>query len=201
MVFKGAKPGRKPDIFLMALLALLVLGGLFILASASSELGRIKFGDSYYYLKHQALYGLLPGAIGLIFSFFFPYQNFKKIAFPLFIFNLALLTLVFTKFGLSSGGASRWLEFGPISFQPAELLKLTFIIYISAWVGGQAKRTASFWGGFLPFLIASGIMAGMLFLQPATSTVIILLASAGIVYFLSGAEWKYICLLYTSRCV
>lgn len=192
MVFKNVKSGRKPDIFLMALLALLILGGLFILASASSELGRIKFGDSYYYLKHQALYGLLPGVIGFIFCFFFPYQNLKKLAFPLFIFNLALLTLVFTKFGLSSGGASRWLEFGPISFQPAELLKLTFIIYISAWVGGQAKRTASFWGGFLPFLVASGIMAGMLFLQPATSTVVILLASAGMVYFLSGAEWKYI---------
>lgn len=176
----------------MALLALLILGGIVILASASSELGRIKFGDSYYYLKHQALYGLLPGAIGFLVCFFLPYQSLKKIAFPLFIFNLALLTLVFTKLGISSGGASRWLQLGPISFQPAELLKLSFIIYVSAWVAGRASRTARFWDGFLPFLIASGVMAGMLFLQPATSTVVILLASGGIIYFLSGAQWKYV---------
>lgn len=192
MAFKSVKSGRRPDAFLMALLALLILGGLVILASASSELGRIKFGDSYYYLKHQALYGLLPGALGFLLCFFLPYQNLKKIAFPLFIFNLALLTLVFTKLGISSGGASRWLQLGPISFQPAELLKLSFIIYVSAWVGGKISRTASFLGGFLPFLIASGIMAGMLFLQPATSTVMILLISGGMIYFLSGAEWKYI---------
>jgi cell division protein FtsW len=192
MAFSSAKSGHRADTFLMALLALLVLGGLVILASASSELGRIKFGDSYYYLKHQTLYGFLPGAIGFIICFFFPYQNLKKIALPFFLFNLALLALVFTKLGITSGGASRWLEIGPISFQPAELLKVSFILYLSAWLGARASRAASFWGGFLPFLVACGVMAGMLVVQPATSTVVILLISGGTIYFLSGAKWKYV---------
>lgn len=178
--------------FLAAVLAMLILGGLLILSSASSELGRIKFGDSYYYLKHQLFNGLGLGILAFFAAYFIPYQNFKKIALPFFIFNLALLTLVFTKLGISSGGASRWLQLGPITFQPAELLKITFIMYLSAWLSGRASRTSNFWSGFLPFLISSGLMAGLLFIQPATSTVVILLSAGIVIYFLSGAEWKYI---------
>lgn len=176
----------------MALFAVLVLGGLLILASASSETARIKFGDSYYYLKHQIANGFGLGIIGFAVGYFLPYPKLKKVALPLLLFNLALLTLVFTKFGVTSGGASRWLQFGPLTFQPAELLKLSFVIYVSAWLSSQRARATSFWSGFLPFLLISGLMAGLLFLQPATSTVVILLSAGGAIYWMSGAEWKYI---------
>lgn len=177
----------------MAILAVLILGGLVILASASGEVGRIKFNDSYYYLKHQVLYGLSIGLLGFLAGYFLNYQRIKKFALPLLIFNLFLLAMVFIpKIGLTSGGASRWLQFGPLSFQPAELLKLSFIIYLSAWLTGRTNRTNSFWNGFFPFLIISGVTAGLLFLQPATSTVMILLLSGGVIYFLSGAKLRYV---------
>lgn len=164
-----------------------------MLSSASSELGKIKFNDSYYYIKHQLLNGLVIGMVGFFIAYKTNYQYLKKFALPLFIFSLGLIALVFTKFGVETNGARRWLDFGPIGFQPAEILKLTFIIYLSAWLSNpRIQRAKSFIEGFLPFIVISGFMAVLLVLQPATSMVVILIGAGTLVYFLSGAEWKHL---------
>src|SRR3989339_399702 len=104
------KQAGSPDYLIIFCVAFLVIFGLVMLASASSYLGQTKFGDSYYYLKHQLMYGL---------------------------------------------------NIGPVNFQPSELLKITFIIYLAAWLGKNIERAKSFAGGFLPFLVISAIIAGL----------------------------------------
>lgn len=184
---------KHPDYFMLATAFLLVIGGLVILASASSELGKIRFNDSNYYIKHQLIYGLSLGIVGFIFAYYFNYQNYKKLALLMLGVNVALLLLVFTPLGVVSGGASRWLRAGPVVFQPAELLKLTFVIYLGAWIANRRiNRREYFVSGVLPFMIICGSIAGLLLAQPATSTVVILLASGLIMYFESGVKLKYI---------
>ena len=188
-----SKSGHNPDYTLLALVFLLTAFGLMMLSSASSELGKIKFNDSYFYIKHQLINGLAIGVIGFFLMYKINYQYLKKFALPLFIFSLGLIALVFTKFGNEINGARRWLDFGPIGFQPAEILKLTFVIYLAAWLSNpKVQRAKSFFEGFLPFIIISGFMAVLLLLQPATSMVVILLGAGVIVYFLSGADWKHL---------
>ena len=63
----------------------LLLFGLIMLSSASGPVGYENFGDSYYFLKHQVLFGLVPGIIGLIFFSKLPYQRLEKYAFPLLL--------------------------------------------------------------------------------------------------------------------
>lgn len=190
---KSVKSGHHPDYFLAALVVILTVSGLVILASASSDIGQLKFGDSYYYLKHQITYGLSLGFIGFLIASKLHYQHYRKFAFLLLFLTIVLLTLVFTKFGITTGGASRWLKFGPLTFQPAELLKLTFVIYLAAWLANpKMKRTTDFIGGTLPFFVISGFIGGLLFLQPATSTVFVLIGTGFVMYFLSGAEWRHI---------
>jgi len=185
--------GHKPDYFLIALFFILTVFGLAMLASASSDLGKIKFNDSYYYLKHQILYGLSLGLIGYFFGYFFNYKHLKKFAFPLLILSIGALALVFTRFGLQLQNANRWLKLGPLSFQPAEVMKFAFIIYLAAWLSNaQAKRAKNFFEGFLPFALTCALIAGLLIMQPATSTVAILMATALVVYALSGAKKRYI---------
>lgn len=196
MPTKFYKSGHGPDYFLLAIIFILTVFGLAMLASASSELGRTKFNDSYYYFRHQIYYGLFLGLAGFLSGLFFRYQNLKKLALPLLLVSIVFLTLVFTQLGLEVRNANRWLKFGPISFQPAELLKLTFIIYLAAWLSNpKLKRENNFWSGLLPFLIVFGFIALLLILQPATSTVIILLGTGLTIYFLSGAQIKYIFLV------
>ena len=185
--------GGHPDYFLMAALFTLILFGLAMLASASSDLGKIQFNNSYYYLEHQILYGLSIGLVGFAIAYFIPYQKFKKIAFILLFLSLITLVLVFTPLGSLVNNTNRWLRLGPFSFQPAELMKFTFIVYLAAWLSNpKFKRATDLQSGLLPFALVSGLIAALLILQPATSTVAILLGAGLTVYFASGAPLKYI---------
>jgi cell division protein FtsW len=192
-----AKNGRRtsagtPDYFLLAALCILLVFGLAMLSSASSGLGKQLFNNSYYYLEHQLEFGLMIGLAGFLVGYFVPYYKFKNVAFVLLLISMAALVLVFTPLGTAASGSTRWLRFGPLSFQPAELMKLTYILYLAAWLSNSKKRATDFQSGLIPFAIISGVMAVLLILQPATSTVAILLGAGLVVYFVSGAPWKYI---------
>lgn len=196
MFNKTSKIGHRPDYFLMMVVFLLIVFGLAMLASASSELGKTKFNDSYYYLKHQITNGLTVGVFGFLVGYFLHYQRLRKWAFIFLVAGIISLALVFTNFGIGFRGASRWVALGPVSFQPAEIMKLVFVIYLAAWLSNpKIKRAENINEGLLPILLLFGFVAGLLFLQPATSTVVILMGSGLVVYFLSGAKLKYLVLI------
>ncbi len=189
----NSKTGHRPDYFLMAVVFVLTVFGLVMLASASSNLGKTQFNDSYYYLKHQIYNGLSVGLVGFFLGYSIYYGHLKKFALPLLIVGVIALALVFTKLGLTARNTNRWLALGPLRFQPAEIMKLAFVVYLAAWLSNpKLKRAANFIEGLLPFLLISGFIAILLLLQPATSTVMILLGTGIIVYFISGARWRYI---------
>jgi cell division protein FtsW len=177
----------------MAVFAILFIFGLAMLASASSDLGKMQFNNSYYYIEHQLLYGVSIGIVGFLVAYKVNYQKWRKVAFVLLLISLVFLVLVFTPLGSLVNSTNRWLRFGPVSFQPAELMKLTYIMYLAAWLANtRFKRSTDFQSGLLPFAIVSGLIGILLILQPATSTVAILLVSGLVVYFVSGAPLKYI---------
>ena len=182
----------EPDYFLIVSVFILIVFGLMALASASSDLGQKKFGDSYYYLKHQILYGLSFGLLGFFFASRVNYRRLEKPAFWLLAASVVFLLLVFTPLGFKAGGADRWVRFGPLTVQPAEIVKATFLIYLAAWLSRRPERSHSFKEGFAPFLAISGLIAGLLLAQPSTATVFLIAFSALAVYFLSGARLSYI---------
>ena len=184
--------GHAPDYVLILGTFFLVIFGLIMLASASSDLGQAKFGESYFYIKHQIIYGLTLGIIGFIFASKFYYRHFQNLTVILLLTSLVLLILIFTPLGFISGGAARWLKIGPIIFQPSELLKITFIAYLASWLSNKSHRQKNFWGGLIPFLMILGLVTLLLILQPSTSTAAILGITALIIYFNSGAKISYI---------
>jgi cell division protein FtsW len=190
------KFGHNPDYIFLSCVILLTVFGLVMLSSASSDLGKIKFNDTYYYLKHQLIYGLTFGIVGFLATFLIHYRFWQKLAFPLLLFSVLSLILVFTPLGFSHSGANRWLSLGPLSVQPAEFLKLTFIIYLSAWLSSQKGkglgRQKNLLSGYLPFLIISGSIAFLILIQPSTTTVAIIMAAGLLVYFASGARLSFV---------
>lgn len=137
---KPPKPKSSPDYLFIILIGILIIFGLVMLTSASSDLAKEQFGSSYYYLKHQLIYGLSFGIVGFLITSFLYHQKLKKLALPLLILNVVALLLVFTPLGMSAKGASRWLQIGGFSFQPGELLKITLIIYVASWASGKQKK-------------------------------------------------------------
>jgi len=173
----------------------LLLGfGLIVLASASSDLGAEKFDDSYYFLKHQILFGFIPGLILFLLATRVSYRIYKNRFFSLGILVLALglLVLVFTPLGVSAKGATRWLSLGPLIFQPSELLKIALVIYLASWLSKSSSRQINWVSGLLPFCIVIGVISGLLLLQNSTAPVAVLVAVALVMYFMSGAKFRYI---------
>lgn len=186
------KKGNIDYIILLAVIFLVFIG-FAALASASSDLGKERHNDAYFFLKQQLLNGFVAGAVGGALGYLIDYRKYKKWA-PLFLLlGLAGLLLTFSPLGYSSGGARRWLQLGPVSVQPSELLKILLIVYLAAWLSGtRADRQRSMHEGFLPFLFISGVIGGLLILQRSTSAAVILLTGAFAVYFVGGARKKYL---------
>ena len=192
-----SKSGHRPDYTFLSCVVLLVIFGLVMLSSASSDLGKNKFNDTYYYLRHQILYGLSFGIVGFLIASRLHYRYWQKIATLLLIINVIALILVFTPLGVPHGQAKRWLDIGPISIQPSELLKFVFMVYLAAWLASRGKsdnRQKKFFTGYLPFLAICGLVGFLVFSQPSTTTTGIILFSALLVYFASGAKLRYILL-------
>ena len=193
------RQGHSPDFLFLSLLAVIVIFGIIMLSSASSDLGKLRFQDTYYYVKHQLAYGFGLGIVGFLFASFVHYRFWQKYAIIFLLAALLSLLLVFTPLGYSNAGASRWLDLGPFSFQPTEFLKFAFIIYIAAWLcpgkkedGAFAIRQNNFWAGYMPFLIVSGVVAMLILLQHAATPLVIIMLGAVFIYFVSGAKMSYI---------
>ncbi|MFA5870421.1 MAG: putative peptidoglycan glycosyltransferase FtsW [Candidatus Paceibacterota bacterium] len=180
-----------PDFVFLGFLAVLIIFGLVILTSASSDLAKTETGDSMYYLKHQITNGLSVGIIGFLIGYFLYYRIWEKISVPLLVLGIVLLFLVFTPLVDIQKGGARWIDFQIFKFQPGEFIKLAFLVYLSAWVGKNQERSKSFIGGFIPFSLLVGVVMILLILQPATSTAALVFFSSLITYFIAGAKPKF----------
>lgn len=187
------RTASKPDYTLIVLAALLLVAGIFLLSSTSSVVSQNNFGTPNHYLFRQLLVGILPGLIGAFLVYKMPYNLWKKAALPLFLLSLGLLFLIFTpSLGISVGGASRWLNLGGFSFQPSELAKLGFIIYLAAWLDRRKEVVSNFSYGFLPFLTLLTILGALLILQPDIGTLGVIVLSALAVFFVAGSSLKHL---------
>jgi len=187
---------HQPDYTLIIVMIMIVGVGLILLWSASAVISYQKFQDSYYYLKHQILFGLIPGVILLFLCSKINYNFFRKISFILFLGTIILLLLVFVpEIGYSCGKTRSWLKLGGISFQPSELLKIALIIYLAAFFEKQGKKIKSFSQGFLPFIFILGIVALLLIMQPDIGTLGIVILIALVIYFVAGAKIGHLFLI------
>lgn len=197
---------RRPDYILLALTGVLLLIGLLILSSVSAFLAEKNLANPYYFLLHQVFFGIiLGGVLGLIF-FKLRLELFKNWSFILLLANIGLLALVFfPSIGWQAGGATRWLKIGSLTFQPSEPLKITFILYLAAWLssrpGASSVRRAkaslvTLGESFFPFLIILGVISLLLVSQPDIGTLIIIGLVAILMYFTSNTPlWHTLLIL------
>lgn len=198
-MIKQARRTSSPDFVYIILLSLLVVFGLIMLTSASSDIAKQETGNSYYYLVHQITNGLLLGLAGFIFGMFFYYRRWEYLAPFILIFGFILLMLIFTPLGQTLKGGGRWLDFKLFTFQPSELLKFVFFIYLAAWISKDLKtRGGSLVKGLIPFVVLVGGAMFFLLAQPATTTAILIFVTSIIMYFLAGARIRLLVFLVLS---
>lgn len=177
----------------------LLLAGIVILASVSAVFSLEKFNKTGYFFLHQMLYGFLPGIVLGTIAFFIPLNFLKKWSFAFIIIALFLMALVLVPgLGISSGGAPRWLKIGAFSFQPSEMLKVAFIIYLSSWLANRtsAKKGKDWKMTLVPFFFILGLVFFLFYFQSNASTLGLIMIIASVLYFLSNTPfWHMIVLL------
>lgn len=187
---------RKADSFLFYLTIAFVVLGFLALFSTSLGLAADNPKATFSVLYRQLLLGVGVGAILFLAGFFIPYDFWKRIALPLFIFAVILMLFVhFSPFGANFGGAKRWLVIGPLSLQPSEVLKFSFIVYLAAWLSSRRKDINSIEHGLLPFLLITGVIGILLMVQSDLSTLIVITSGAGFLFFMAGGKIKHIGIL------
>lgn len=125
------KNGFYFDYSLLFVLIFIVGFGLTMIYSTSSYTAQINYGNPEYYFKRQLIFDLLGFACMFFIARFVDYHILKKAAPWIFVISL-LMVLAVIPFGRESHGAKRWIYIGPISFQPAELVKISVIIMAAA---------------------------------------------------------------------
>ncbi len=182
------------DKVLLTIILTLTVFGLIMVASAGVFYATTRFGDPNYFIKHQFLYGFLLGMPVLYLFSKIDYHFWKKVSVPMFLLSLIGLVLVFIPgIGSNAYGASRWINLGPISFQPSEMVKLSLILYLGAWLESRGgEKIKDIYEGMLPFLFILAVAGFLIIKQPDTGTLGVIILIAMSMFFVSGANMAHI---------
>ena len=175
--------------FIMVLLVLLAIG-LVCLFSASYVYADYYDGDSYYYIKRQALFELI-GLVAMFAISFFDYHILHK--FTWVVFGLAVVLLIVVRLLPSKTGIHRWINLPVLgSFQPSELAKFAIILLFAHLISINHKRMKKFTVGFLPFILFLGLVAGLVVIEPHLSGTILILGIGFVMLYVGGTRMFYL---------
>ncbi len=189
----GVQSGEhEPDKSLLSALAVLIIFGLVMLFSASSVDSYIRFSNTYHYLVKQ-LISLAVSLLVFWFAVLVNYHYWKKFASFFLLFSILLLVLVFIP-GLRSeyGTARSWINIFGQSFQPSELVKISFLIYLATWLEAKRGSLHDWASGVVPFLAILGVISVLMLAQPDLGTLFIIAFTAFVVFFAGGGKISHI---------
>lgn len=169
--------------FLVAVLNLL---GLVMVLSASSAYALDRYGSSWYHVTRQATWALAGTAV-LILIARVDYHRWRDHAGVMLGGTIALLAGVLVV-GNSHRGASRWIGFGALTFQPGELVKVTFIIWVADLLARRANKMHNIQATLVPVAVALAVVGGLIMLQPNLGTTVVITSIALAMCFVAGAR-------------
>ncbi|MBI3103801.1 putative lipid II flippase FtsW [Candidatus Daviesbacteria bacterium] len=174
------------DMQLLATVGILVIFGLLMVYDASVVQGLKDFKDSYFYIRQQLIWVLL-GIFSLIFFSGFDYKKFKPAALFLLLASFLLLLAVFIPaLGIAGGGAHRWLKIGMLTLQPAEIIKLTGVIFLASIFEKKVR--------FIPFmlLILFVVFVTAVLQRDLGSAIVFVAISAALYISAGGPLWHFL---------
>lgn len=192
------KPGNADyyDYNLIAVIILLIGFGLVMLYSTSAYRAGIRYNDDMYFFSKQATYAAAAIVIAVVISFC-DYHILWNLSALLYGVSFVLLILVrFTPLGRTINGARRWIAFGPVSFQAAEVSKIAVIVFLSVMITKMGKKFRPFKALLPPFAAgAAQALAVFVFTSNLSTAIIILLITCAIL-FVAHPETKKMLLVF-----
>jgi cell division protein FtsW len=183
-----------PDYGIALIVTILLAIGLVIMYSISPilsyKVSPTTPGD-YYFMNQLRYVGL--GLLVWIVTAAIPYGSWRKWSpWLLMAATIGLFALMVPHLSTNENGATRWLKLGPLSVQPAEILKVALLLYLAAWFERRTTELKSFWDGVVPFGVMVGVAAFVIVvLQKDMGTMMVLALAAIAMYFAAGLKWTH----------
>jgi cell division protein FtsW len=185
-----------PDRTLLILTAILVVLGFLIFSSASLGLLAREGARFSSVALNQVLFGIVGGSIAFFITSTVHYRVWRQFAFYICLAAIILTLAIFIPgLGFEHGGATRWIKIGSFTVQPAEFLKIAFIIYMATWLSGMKKNITLFTKGTLVFVGLLAIPGVLLLLQPDTDTYLIIGAASVAMFITAGGRIRDVALM------
>lgn len=182
--------GYKIDIWILIPVLMLLMFSIGLVYSASSDYSISKFKDANYMFKLHLVKVLM--ALVLIFIFAkIDYKYYQKYSKWLILVSVFFLVLVFVV-GVSIKNVNRWLNFGPISFQPSDLAKYTLVLFIANLLVKKRNYLGDLYKGYLPLIITIIMVSVLVAAQPNFSTSLIIFGSSMLLLLISQVKFKHI---------
>jgi len=164
----------------------------FGIANAYGALSLQTKGDVGAEFALRQVIGALIGLLALSVVSRIDYHLWRRLAWPiLFVTIIALLVPILPgteRVARSVNGARRWIDIGPINFQPSEIARLAIVIWCAMLAAKKGLQVREFKKGVLPFLIGIGIVSLLIFLEPNLSMATLVALLGMVVLFTAGAK-------------
>jgi len=182
----------KEDKVILVITLALVAFGLLMVYSASSVMALRKKGDSFWFLKRQAVW-VAMGLSAMFAAWMTDYRKLKKPALPaLGLIALMLVAVLVPGLGAEVNGAKRWIRLAGLSVQPSEFLKPVLLVTIAASLAKRSDRMSEFWFGVGPYLMMTGMFASLILMEPDLGTAVTLFAVVVSMIFVAGMRLTHL---------
>lgn len=183
------------DRYLVATAIALLVIGMVMIASASSEIARVQFNEPFFYLVHQLAYVIIGVAaasivVRLEFEFWYDHGHW------LLLTGLILLIMVLMPgVGREINGSRRWIGLGFLNLQVSEFIKFAMVIYLAGYLTRHQQEVEKKVSGFLKPLIMLGVISLLLLQEPDFGAAFVLTLTVLTMLFLAGVRlWQFIVL-------
>jgi cell division protein FtsW len=140
----------------------------------------------------RQLTGAAVGGALLLLASRLDYYRWRQLAWPLLFVTVVFLVIPLLPFtrsiAPSINGARRWIDLGPLNFQPSEVARLVVVIWCAMLASKKGQQVREFQKGVLPFVLILGLVALLILLEPNLSMATLVALLGGLVLFTSGAK-------------
>jgi cell division protein FtsW len=192
----AAREGHQPDRLLLFTTVLLCGAGLVMVTSASVAFAYTQHQSAFYYAERQAIWMVIGfGALFVLSRI--DYHRLRPLAPAGVVAAVLLMMLVLVPhLGVTVNGARRWFDAGPLgTFQPSELGKLAFAVFVAHWIDRNASQLGDFNKAFVPFAaLLAGVLV-LLMLERDLGTSIVIVGIFISAYWAGGGRFRHVALL------
>jgi cell division protein FtsW len=182
------------DRTLVVIVFLLLTIGLVIVYSASIEVATVKFHNEYHHIIRQFIHVVI-GIVAMFIVANITVERINSLCLNWLLYGSIVLCIIVLFVGKDINGAKRWLSLGFFNFQPSELLKFVWIVYLSGYVSRHYSQLQSIVPFFKPFLLLLSILI-VLYFQKDFGSIFLVCVFSFTIIFLCGGRFRYLISLF-----